>query len=131
PSTPISASFFMLAQGKVPSMYFAAFGLNSFSTNSRTVATMLRCCSVRLKSTCAAFPWSVFTLFSLASSLRGAKRRSNPESRAETLDCFAEPVIGPRVRADPLARNDVYNDELHRSRGVMCPRLYKVNALIE
>jgi len=22
------------------------------------------------------------------------------------MDCFAEPVIGPRVRADPLARND-------------------------
>jgi hypothetical protein len=22
------------------------------------------------------------------------------------LDCFAEPVIGPRIRADPLARND-------------------------
>jgi len=22
------------------------------------------------------------------------------------MDCFAEPVIRPRVRADPLARND-------------------------
>ena len=22
------------------------------------------------------------------------------------MDCFAEPVIGPRIRADPLARND-------------------------
>jgi len=22
------------------------------------------------------------------------------------MDCFAEPVIGPRFRADPLARND-------------------------
>jgi len=50
-------------------------------------------------------------------SLRGAKRRSNPDYlRGDSLDCFrlrqgfggqvAEPVIGPRVRADPLARND-------------------------
>jgi hypothetical protein len=22
------------------------------------------------------------------------------------VDCFAEPVIGPRIRADPLARNN-------------------------
>jgi len=36
-------------------------------------------------------------------------KRSNPEiSRGSRMDCFvAEPVIGPRVRADPLApRND-------------------------
>src|SRR5215471_226604 len=52
PSTPISASRFMFGHGKVPSIYFCAFGLNSFSTSSLTVATMLRCCSVRLKSTC-------------------------------------------------------------------------------
>jgi hypothetical protein len=23
-----------------------------------------------------------------------------------TMDCFAEPVIGRRIRADPVARND-------------------------
>jgi hypothetical protein len=35
------------------------------------------------------------------------------------LGCFvAEPVIGPRVRADPLAPR---NDERPRSRGTKCP----------
>src|SRR3569832_992194 len=34
---------------------------------------------------------------------------ADPEGRkTKSLDCFAEPVIGPRVRADPLARNDGY-----------------------
>src|SRR4051794_21836551 len=33
------------------------------------------------------------------------------------MDCFAEPVIEPRVRADPLARND----ERWHSRGTKCP----------
>src|SRR6185437_6726487 len=34
---------------------------------------------------------------SLWSSLRGAKRRSNPDYLSgDILDCFAEPVIGPR-----------------------------------
>src|SRR5690349_24382798 len=34
---------------------------------------------------------------SAQSSLRGAQRRSNPDWRCgESLDCFAEPVIGPR-----------------------------------
>jgi len=28
------------------------------------------------------------------------------------MDCFAEPVIGPRVRADPLARNDGFGELL-------------------
>ena len=37
---------------------------------------------------------AVPTPFAL-SSLRGAKRRSNPGSAAQSLDCFAEPVIGP------------------------------------
>jgi hypothetical protein len=35
-----------------------------------------------------------------------AKRRSNPSSLPEDLDCFEELVIGRRC-ADPLARNDV------------------------
>ena len=28
------------------------------------------------------------------------------QSEFATLDCFAEFIIGPRIRADPLARND-------------------------
>jgi hypothetical protein len=40
------------------------------------------------------------------SSLRGAKRRSNPSfGTCCAMDCFAEPVIGRALR-DPLARND-------------------------
>jgi len=35
----------------------------------------------------------------------GATKQSIVLLRGE-MDCFAEPVIGPRVRADPLARND-------------------------
>ena len=36
-------------------------------------------------------------------SLRGAKRRSNPDLRVRgRMDCFAQPVIGPRNRVDRL-----------------------------
>jgi hypothetical protein len=40
--------------------------------------------------------------------LRGAKRRSNPDyRRGWILDCFAEPVIGPRfARTRWLAMTD-------------------------
>src|SRR5262249_29796522 len=39
----------------------------------------------------------IFVANSILSSLRGAKRRSNPVClRGGILDCFAEPVIGPR-----------------------------------
>src|SRR6185437_7920258 len=31
---------------------------------------------------------------------------SNPFCPRGAVDCFAAPVIGPRVRADPLARDD-------------------------
>ena len=41
---------------------------------------------------------------------------SNPERHHETLDRFAEPVIGPRF-ADPLARND-------RMSGDYSPRIF-------
>jgi len=36
------------------------------------------------------------------------------------MDCFAEPVIGPRVRADPLARND---DSMERN--IEVPALFR------
>jgi len=38
------------------------------------------------------------------------------------MDCFvAEPVIGPRVRADPLAPRNDERDTRPRSRGTTCP----------
>jgi len=51
-------------------------------------------------------PYTVEGRGHCSSSLRGAKRRSNPFFLGWSfLDCFAEPVIGAHSR-DPLARND-------------------------
>src|SRR5262245_39638566 len=78
PSTPSSASFFMFGQGKVPSMYFCAFGLNSASTRSRTVETMLRCCSVSLKSIAAAPPLHVTGTMARSGMQKKKGRRFRP-----------------------------------------------------
>jgi hypothetical protein len=39
------------------------------------------------------------------SAVIASRRRNNPEQPAPTLDCFAEPVLGPAM-PDPWARND-------------------------
>ncbi len=55
------------------------------------------------------------------SSLRGAKRRSNPTFFCRAMDCFAEPVIGAHSR-DPLARNDGPNCHRPRRRAIQYSR---------
>ena len=47
---PSSASFFMFGHGKVPSIYFSVFGLNSASTRFRTLAIISLCWPEILKS---------------------------------------------------------------------------------
>jgi hypothetical protein len=91
PSTPISASFFMFSQGKLPSMYFLAFALNSPWARSRTVATIRRCCSVNWKS------------------IACAPGRSPARAQTGALPCprAYRRVSGKSIRADTGAGPDI------------------------